>query len=54
MVNTLLKIRSDTDEIVLSSLCFFNETELKTMGISLNTPFSQNGITYTYQLITGE
>ena len=50
MINTLAKIRVDTKEIELSSPCFFNETELEKMGISLDKPFKQNGITYIYQL----
>lgn len=51
MINHLVKIRSDTKEIVLSSPCFFNETELEQMGITLDDPFKQNGNTYFYQLI---
>ena len=54
MFGTLAKIRADTKEIELSSSCFFNETELEKMGIVLDKPFKQNGITYTYQLIKGE
>lgn len=54
MTSTLAKIRSDTKEIVSSSFCFFNETELERMGILLNKPFKQNEITYTYQLLKGE
>lgn len=54
MISTLAKIRSDTKEIELSSACFFNETELEKMGIILDEPFKQNGITYTYQLLKGE
>lgn len=54
MVNTLVKIRSDTNEVVLSSFCFFNEEELQKMDITLDKPFKQNDITYTYQLIKGE
>lgn len=54
MLNTLVKIRYDTNEIVLSSPCFFSEIELEKMGITLNKPFNQNGITYTYQLLKGE
>ena len=50
MISTLVKIRYDTNEIVLSSPCFFNETELEKMGIALDRPFIQNGITYIYQL----
>ena len=46
-----MKIRYDTQDIVLSSPCFFNETELEQMGITLNKPFNQNGITYLYQLL---
>lgn len=54
MVNTLVKIRSDTNEVVLSSFCFFKESELKQMGILLDKPFKQNGINYIYQLLKGE
>ena len=54
MISTLVKIRYDTNEIVLSSPCFFNEIELEKMGITLDSPFIQNGITYTYQLLKGE
>lgn len=54
MVNTLVKIRSDTNEVVLSSFCFFNEEELERMEVILDEPFDQNGITYTYQLLKGE
>lgn len=50
MINHLVKIRSDTKEIVLSSTCFFNEQELEKMGITLDKTFTQNGINYTYQL----
>lgn len=51
MLNTLVKIRYDTNEILLSSPCFFNEAELERMGVILDEPFKQNGITYIYQLI---
>ena len=51
MIRTLAKIRSDTQDIVLASPCFFNETELESMGITLNKPFKQKEITYIYQLI---
>ena len=51
MIKTLVKIRSDTQDIVLSSPCFFNENELESMGITLNKPFIQKGITYIYQLL---
>lgn len=54
MINHLVKIRSDTEEVVLSSPCFFNETELEKMDITLDKPFKQNGITYTFQLLKGE
>ena len=54
MINHLVKIRADTKEIELSSPCFFNESELEQMDITLDKPFKQNGITYTYQLIKGE
>lgn len=54
MANTLVKIRSDTKEVVLSSFCFFNESELKQMGLELDKPFKQNGINYIYQLLNGE
>ena len=50
MVKSLVKIRYDTQDIVLSSPCFFNENELKQMGITLNKPFEQKGTIYTYQL----
>ena len=51
MIKTLVKIRYDTQDIVLSSPCFFNETELEQMGITLNKPFKQKGITYIYNLL---
>ena len=51
MIKTLTKIRSDTQDIVLSSPCFFNENELESMGITLNKPFEEKGITYFYQLL---
>lgn len=51
MIKTLAKIRSDTQDIVLSSPCFFNENELKQMGITLDKPFIQKGINYIYQLL---
>ena len=51
MIKTLAKIRSDTQDIVLSSPCFFNENELEQMGITLNKPFEEKGITYFYQLL---
>ena len=51
MIKTLVKIRYDTQDIVLSSPCFFNETELEQMGITLDKPFNQKGITYFYQLL---
>lgn len=51
MIKTLAKIRSDTQDIVVSSPCFFNESELERMGITLNKPFKQKEITYIYQLI---
>lgn len=54
MTNKLVKIRTDTKEIVLASFCFFNETELERMEVILDEPFEQNGITYTYQLLKGE
>lgn len=54
MINTLAKIRADTQEIEVSSPCFFNETELEKMDITLDKTFEQNGITYTYQLLKGE
>ena len=54
MVNKLLKIRSDTNEVVSSSFCFFSESELQQMDITLDKPFKQNGITYTYHLLKGE
>lgn len=51
MVNKLVKIRYDTNEIILSSYCLFKETELKRMGIILDEPFEQNGKEYIYKLI---
>ena len=51
MIRTLVKIRYDTQDIVLASPCFFNETELEQMGITLNKPFEQKGIFYTYELL---
>ena len=51
MVKSLVKIRYDTQDIVLSSPCFFNENELESMGITLNEPFEQKGIFYTYELL---
>ena len=51
MIKTLVKIRYDTQDIVLSSPCFFNENELESMGIELNKPFKQKEITYFYQLL---
>lgn len=54
MLNTLSKIRADTNEIILSSYCFFNKAELERMGIILDKPFKQNGIEYIYKLFKGE
>ena len=54
MLNTLVKIRADTNEVISSSFCFFNEEDLEKMDITLDKPFKQNDITYTYQLIKGE
>ena len=54
MINRLIKIRSDTNEVVSSSFCFFNEEDLEKMDITLDKPIIQNDITYTYQLIKGE
>ena len=54
MVNTLVKIRLDTNEVVLSSFCFFKESELESMGITLDKPYKQNGINYINQLLKGE
>lgn len=54
MISTLAKIRADTKEIVLSSPCFFNKEELERIGVILDKPFKQNGITYIYQLLKGE
>ena len=51
MIKTLVKIRYDTQDIVLSSPCFFNETELEQMGITLNIPFEEKGISFIYQLL---
>ena len=51
MIKTLVKIRYDTQDIVLSSPCFFNEKELESMGITLNKPFEQKGTIYTYELL---
>lgn len=54
MISTLVKIRCDSNEILLSSPCFFNEEELERMGVILEEPFEQNEITYIYQLRKGE
>lgn len=54
MISTLAKIRADTKEIELSSLCFFNELELKQMGITIDKPFKQNGKEFIYKLIKGD
>lgn len=54
MINTLVKIRSDTNEVVSSSICFFKESELQLMGITLDKPFNQDGINYIYKLLKGE
>ena len=54
MLNTLVKIRYDTNEILLSSPCFFNEVELERMGVILEEPFKQDGIEYIYKLLKGE
>ena len=51
MIKTLVKIRYDTQDIVLSSPCFFNENELKSMGITLNKTKKKKGIFYTYELL---
>ena len=51
MIKTLVKIRYDTQDIVLSSPCFFNENELESMGITLDKPFEQNGISFIYKLL---
>lgn len=51
MISTLAKIRADTDEIILSSPCFFNVAELERMGIIVDEPFKQNGKEYVYKLI---
>ena len=51
MVKSLVKIRYDTQDIVLASPCFFNKTELEQMGITLNKPFNQKGNIYTYKLL---
>lgn len=51
MVKTLVKIRYDTQDIVLSSPCFFNENELEQMGITLNKPFEEKGTSFIYQLL---
>lgn len=51
MVNKLVKIKYDTNEIILSSYCFFNEAELERMGIIVDEPFEQNGKEYIYKLI---
>lgn len=51
MVKTLVKIRYDTQDIVLSSPCFFNENELEKMEITLNKPFEEKGISFIYQLL---
>lgn len=54
MINRLIKIRSDTNEVISSSICFFNEEDLEKMDITLDKPFKQNGITYNYHLLKGE
>lgn len=54
MINRLIKIRSDTNEVVSSSFCFFNEEDLEKMDITLDKPIHKNGITYTYHLLKGE
>ena len=51
MIKTLVKIRYDTQDIVVSSPCFFNETELEQMGITLNKPFEEKGISFIYKLL---
>ena len=51
MIRTLVKIRYDTQDIVLASPCFFNETELEQMGITLNKPFEEKGNSFIYQLL---
>ena len=51
MIKSLVKIRYDTQDIVLSSPCFFNENELESMGITLDKPFKQNGISFIYKLL---
>ena len=51
MIKSLVKIRYDTQDIVLSSPCFFNETELEQMGITLNKPFEEKGISFIYKLL---
>ena len=51
MIKTLVKIRYDTQDIVVSSPCFFNETELEQMGITLNKPLEEKGISFIYKLL---
>ena len=51
MIKSLVKIRYDTQDIVLSSPCFFNETELEQMGITLNKPYEEKGISFIYKLL---
>ena len=51
MIKTLVKIRYDTQDIVVSSPCFFNENELERMGITLNQPFEEKGISFIYKLL---
>lgn len=54
MINKLVKTRYDTNEIILSSYCFFNKSELERMGITLDKPFKQNGKEFIYKLIKGD
>lgn len=51
MIKSLVKIRTDTQDIVLASPCFFNENELEQMGITLNKPFEEKGTSFIYQLL---
>ena len=50
MINRLIKIRNDTNEVVSSSFCFFNEEDLEKMDITLDKPIDN----YTYHLLKGE
>lgn len=49
MINRLIKIRTDTNEVVASSICFFNEEDLEKMDIKLDKPVEN----YIYRLLKG-